>query len=341
MAQRYATPPLHFAAMAGIKWLRSHAHVVVPVIVVATAIVTLVATVAHPDRIFFDEVYYVNDARDFLEFGVEDGFIVHPALGKMLIATSITIFGDTPLGWRLLGAILGAIGVWLVYDLARRLGLRISAAGLAALALALDGVWIAQSHTAMLDIHLGFFVVLGAWALVRDRTHVRRADDAALAAAAVPLSVPMPAVAATAHTASAAAVPPDSAAATTAAGTGIPPSGAGAVESTPPRLRSLPRPGRWWLVLAGVSFGAGVSVKWSGALALVAAGIVVAGWELARRRRLLGSAGDQPWSWLGLGLGALVLVPLAVYAVSWIPWFVAFDNTYMASGPCANADNDL
>ncbi|HKJ56865.1 MAG TPA: phospholipid carrier-dependent glycosyltransferase, partial [Nitriliruptoraceae bacterium] len=315
------------------------ARLVVPIVLVAMAVVTMVVGVGSPDRIFFDEVYYVNDARDFLEFGVEDGFVVHPALGKMLIATSITIFGDTPLGWRLLGAILGAIGVWLVYDMARRLGLRIAAAGLAALALALDGVWIAQSHTAMLDIHLGFFVVLGAWALVQDRNHVRRADDAALAAAAAPLSVPVPAVAGSA--AAAAAVATTSAATTTSAASGVPNSRADGIESTPPRLRSLPRPGRWWLVLAGVSFGAGVAVKWSGALALVAAGIVVAGWELARRRLLLGSARDQPWSWLGLGLGALVLVPLAVYAVSWIPWFVAFDNTYMASGPCANADNDL
>ncbi len=146
---------------------------------------------AHPERIFFDEVYYVNDARDFLEFGVEDGFVVHPALGKLLIATSIHVFGDTPWGWRLLGAMLGVMGVWLVYDMARRLGLRIAAAGLAALALALDGVWIAQSHTAMLDIYLGFFVVLGAWALVRDRNHVRRADNAAVAAA-MPTSPVLP-----------------------------------------------------------------------------------------------------------------------------------------------------
>ncbi len=107
------------------------------------------------------------------------------------------------------------------------------------------------------------------------------------------------------------------------------------------RLPELPRPGRWWLVLAGLSFGAALGVKWSGALALVAAGIVALGWELARRRRLLGSAARDPWSWLGLGLATLVLVPLAVYAVTWIPWFVAFDNTYMASGPCANEDNDL
>ena len=154
--------------MAGIRWLRSHARVAVPVIVVATAVVTLAATIVHPDRIFFDEVYYVNDARDFLEFGVESGFVVHPPLGKLLIATGIWAFGDSPFGWRIVGALLAVVSVGLVYAMARRVGMRVAAAGLAGLALALDGVFIAQAHTAMLDIHLAFFVVLGAWALLRE-----------------------------------------------------------------------------------------------------------------------------------------------------------------------------
>lgn len=356
--------------MAGIRWLRSHARVAVPVIVVAAAVVTLFATIAHPDRIFFDEVYYVNDARDFLEFGVEDGFVVHPPLAKMLIATGIWLFGDTPFGWRAVGALLAVASVGLVYAIARRLGMRTAAAGLAGIALAFDGVFIAQAHTTMLDIHLAFFVVLGAWALVRDRDHVRIADDAALAAAAAtplltaertgpPAAAARPAIAVYVGRDPDEPDEPD-AGPTTMAVTGAGTDGPGARVDTArgdapgsdtarddrdarprPRPARLPTPHRWWLVLAGVSFGAGVAVKWSGALALAAAGLVLLGWELARRRRVLGSVRRQPWSWITLGLGLLVAVPVIVYAVTWIPWVVAFDQTYMASGPCANPDNDL
>jgi dolichyl-phosphate-mannose-protein mannosyltransferase len=347
--------------MAGIRWLRSHARVAVPAIVVATAVVTLAATIVHPDRIFFDEVYYVNDARDFLEFGVESGVVVHPPLGKLLIATGIWLFGDSPFGWRVVGALLAVVSVGLVYAMARRVGMRVAAAGLAGLALALDGVFIAQAHTAMLDIHLAFFVVLGAWALLRDRDHVRRADAAALAAAVAASPAPdRPATSVAASRPSAQqevlayigrdqpdveVVPRDDPA--DPAVSSEPPSG-GIGTPSPPRtpaperhLERLPTPHRWWLVLAGVSFGAGVAVKWSGGFALAAAGLVLLGWELGRRRRVLGAARRQSGSWVLLGLGMLVVVPAIVYAVTWTPWFVAFDNTYMASGPCANEDDDL
>ena len=78
------------------RWLR----ILVPAILVGTAAVLMLVNVGGPDRIVFDEVYYVNDARDFLEFGVEQGFVVHPPVGKLLIAFSIWLFGDTPFGWR-------------------------------------------------------------------------------------------------------------------------------------------------------------------------------------------------------------------------------------------------
>lgn len=89
------------------RWLR----ILVPALLVGTAAVVMLGNLTEPSRIIFDEVYYVNDARDLLEFGVEQGFVVHPQLGKMLIAASIWLFGDGPFGWRAFGGIAGVLTV--------------------------------------------------------------------------------------------------------------------------------------------------------------------------------------------------------------------------------------
>ena len=62
-----------------------------------------------PDSLVFDEVYYVDGARDYLAGGVEETngaaeFVVHPPLGKWLIALGIALFGDTSYGWRIASA---------------------------------------------------------------------------------------------------------------------------------------------------------------------------------------------------------------------------------------------
>ncbi|MBY5161951.1 phospholipid carrier-dependent glycosyltransferase [Salsipaludibacter albus] len=306
-------------------------RILLPLGIVLLAVGTMLVGVGHPDRIFFDEVYYVNDARDFLEFGVEQGFVVHPPLGKLLIASGIHVFGDDPFGWRVVGAVLGVASVWLVWLIARRLGLRLAAAALAGIALALDGVFVAQARTSMLDIHLGFFVLLGTWALVMDLTRVRRADDAVLAADE--------------RSRTRVQAPPGSwaaeqeAAAAVAAGE---PTDLGPVPSATPRGElQLPRVSRWWLLLAGAAFGAAIAVKWSGALAMLAAGLVWLGMELARRRRVTGRFTRHLPRALGLGVIALAVVPAVVYALSWTPWFVAFDDTYEASSHCAPNGDEL
>ena len=58
----------------------------------------LLVRLGDPDRIMFDETYYVGDARGYLETGVEPGFAVHPTVGKWLIAASIRLLGDTRSG---------------------------------------------------------------------------------------------------------------------------------------------------------------------------------------------------------------------------------------------------
>lgn len=132
-----------------------------------------------------DEWHYIPDARDVLRFGTEsdtrvptddDGaYVVHPPVGKMLIAAGIAIFGDRPLGWRAFGCVFAILGVLALYALARRLWGSPWWAALAASLLALDGLWFVQARVAMLDIYAGVFTLIGIWLVVeaRDRRSLR------------------------------------------------------------------------------------------------------------------------------------------------------------------------
>jgi dolichyl-phosphate-mannose-protein mannosyltransferase len=142
-------------------------------VVTLAAAALLFVRLGTPADIIFDEVYYVEDARSVLEQGVEAGFAVHPPVGKWLIAASIALLGDAPVGWRAAGALAGALTVLLTVLLARRLTGRPLLGVLAGGLLALDGVFLVQARTAMLDVFLAAFVVLGAYLLVVDHQRTR------------------------------------------------------------------------------------------------------------------------------------------------------------------------
>jgi dolichyl-phosphate-mannose--protein O-mannosyl transferase len=60
----------------------------------------------QPSGYIFDEVYYAKNANSLISSAVElDGqgqaeFVVHPPLGKWLIAIGIRVFGNSEFGWR-------------------------------------------------------------------------------------------------------------------------------------------------------------------------------------------------------------------------------------------------
>lgn len=128
----------------------------------------------RPDSLVFDELYYVDGARDLLDYGVEiDGsapeFVVHPPLGKWLISIGIAIFGDDSFGWRFTTAAIGIASVILLYLVALKLFDSKLIALVAAALMAIDGLAIVMSRTALLDNFLTFFVILAFYLLLTER----------------------------------------------------------------------------------------------------------------------------------------------------------------------------
>lgn len=167
-----------------------------PLAVTALAAILRFQDLGRPRAFVFDETYYAKDALSLLRFGFEAEFIkkaderilagdlnvftgepsyvVHPPLGKWVIAAGEQLFGVTPFGWRVAVAMLGTLSVLLVARVVRRM-LRSTLLGtIAGLLLAVDGLHIVMSRTALLDLPLSFFLLVAFAALVVDRDQGRR-----------------------------------------------------------------------------------------------------------------------------------------------------------------------
>ena len=140
----------------------------------AIALAALILRLLHlgtPKGFVFDEVYYVDGARDYLKYGVEvtgadPEFVVHPPVGKWLIALGIKLFGDNEFGWRFMGAFLGSVMVILIALITQRLFRNAFLTICASALLAMDGLALVQSRTALLDIYLSFFILLATYFFV-------------------------------------------------------------------------------------------------------------------------------------------------------------------------------
>lgn len=173
---------------------------------VATAVVTAIAAIVRlvaldrPNHIIFDEVYYAPNAYALTRYGVEwqvpegganpvngapvlgDGaaYVVHPPLGKWMIALGELVFGYNPIGWRISAAVVGILSVLMITRIARRMFGSTLLGAAAGLLVALDGMQVVLSRTALLDIFLMFFLVAAFGALLLDRESRRRRWLAAL-----------------------------------------------------------------------------------------------------------------------------------------------------------------
>jgi dolichyl-phosphate-mannose--protein O-mannosyl transferase len=159
---------------------------------------------SSPKAVVFDETYYVPDANSILHHGVElnhvknvnhlllqgnpqfygksltGELVAHPPLAKIVMAVGQWMFGLTPFGWRFMVAVAGTASILMTARIARRMTRSTMLGCVAGLLLALDGLELVLSRTAILDIFVMFWVLAAFGLLVIDRDRTR----AALAAAA-------------------------------------------------------------------------------------------------------------------------------------------------------------
>lgn len=281
-----------------------------------------------PHKVIFDELYYAYDGYALTQFGVEcdwegehpervcegAGYVVHPPLGKWMIAVGQLLFDGNPtivsqsFGWRFSAAVVGTLSVLILARTARRMTRSTLLGATAGLLLALDGLHFVDSRTAVLDIFVMFWVLAAFACLVADRDWVRRRLAAHVTDDGDP---PWPG----------------------------------------PRLGP-----RWWLYGAGACAGAAIAVKWSAAFFLPAFMLLAWIWDNGARRLAGLRPPGRPW-WPGLYFAlpvigslvmlvrraagrtdgptrmprngwahrklAFVVLPLAVYTVSWTGWFLS------------------
>ena len=161
---------------------------------------------SQPGAVVFDETYYVPDANSILHHGVEfnhvknvdnllvagnpdlfrkvngqwGAFVAHPPLGKMMMAVGQWMFGLTPFGWRLAVALVGTVSILMLARIVRRMTRSTMLGCVAGLLLALDGLELVLSRTAILDIFVMFWVLAAFGLLVIDRDNtIARLQDAA------------------------------------------------------------------------------------------------------------------------------------------------------------------
>jgi dolichyl-phosphate-mannose--protein O-mannosyl transferase len=154
----------------------------------------------RPHKLVFDETYYVKQAVSFLRVGYElrwDGestpkpdakftkgtvdvfleapdFVVHPPVGKWMIAAGIEVFGPTSsYGWRFSAALVGTLSILMLARIARRLFGSTLLGVTAGLLLAVDGHHFVHSRTSLLDVFLMFWVLAAFGCLLIDRDRYR------------------------------------------------------------------------------------------------------------------------------------------------------------------------
>jgi len=267
----------------------------------AAGLVTLIAAILrlvnleHPRGKIFDETYYATEAQALLRHGVEwdldnnvAKYVVHPPLGKWMIAVGEWLFGYNELGWRISAAVVGIASVLMLARIGRRLFGSTALGCAAALLMALDGMHFVMSRSALLDIFLMFFLLAAFGCLLLDRDARRRRWLAFMEAGGDP---------------------------TRRGRSGRPPlSWRGGVP--------------WWRLAAFAFAGCALGVKWSAAFFVSFLILLVVIWEAGARRSagVRKPWRDTFLDELGWVLAG-VAVMVVTYLATWTGWFLS-DSGY-------------
>jgi len=276
-------------------------------IVAAVAAVLRLWNLGRPGTLVFDETYYVKQAYTLLRVGYEADwpeepnpafeagdvdtylstadYVVHPPLGKWMIALGMRAFGgaENPWSWRIASAVVGVVAVVLVARIARRLFASTAMGIVAGALMAVDGEAIVHARTGLLDNMLMFWVLVAFGCLLLDRDQARRRLAERCGA--------------------------------------ILDAGGTLGRYGPGGLSLLGW--RWWRFAAAVSLGLACGVKWSGLYFLAVFAVLSVLWD-ATARRTVGIKRWWEDSLLVDAIpAALVMLPTAAlaYLASWTSWF--------------------
>ena len=265
-----------------------------PWLVILLAAFLRLWNLGYPNKLVFDETYYVKDAWTLWRTGAEKAwpqdanaafesgqvngflndpsFVVHPPLGKWMMGLGMWVFGpEHSFSWRISVALLSIAAVGLIMMIAKILFQTQVWAVAAGFLFAIDGHAIVLGRTGLLDGILMFFALLAFYFLLR---HLQS------------------------------------------------------------RKLGKPTWAQPWLLAAGVTLGAATAVKWSGLYFLAAFGLYVAISDAIERRqsaiaksedgqRLSVRAWLVPSALQGI-ISFVLMVPsaLATYLASWSGWLL-------------------
>jgi dolichyl-phosphate-mannose--protein O-mannosyl transferase len=149
----------------------------ISIIIFLASHAALLIGITTPDKFVFDEVHYVPAARQMLEPVAPQPMLnpMHPPLAKQLIALSIRLFGDNPLGWRYPATLFGALALVAIYLCGLALFRRQAPALAATLIAGFNQMLFVLARAAMLDIFALTFSLFGIAAFLfgfrRKRPH--------------------------------------------------------------------------------------------------------------------------------------------------------------------------
>ena len=115
---------------------------------------------------YFDEIYHARTAFEFLNGSVPYE-TTHPPLGKLLMSACVAVFGMTPFGWRLAGALAGIAMLPAMYLLGKQLTKKTWAGAAACGLMALDCMHLTQTQIATIDSFPMLFTLFAYFFMLR------------------------------------------------------------------------------------------------------------------------------------------------------------------------------
>ena len=248
----------------------------------------------------FDEKYYAVQAAEVARNnGVEDnqayGVVVHPPLGKELIAIGEKLLGYTPTGWRLASVVAGTFVILMMVRVVRRMTRSTLLGGIAGVLIICDGVSYVQARTALLDVFQDVFILAAFCCLVADRDQVRSRLNASISDDFLPVKARLP--------------------------------GFLKIWGVWGERAGIALGARWWRFGCGFFMGLTMAIKYSGVYWIAAFGVLSVIWDITARReigirhpvRAVVRRDLFPSLW------SLAVIPFATYIASWWGWLFSED----------------